>query len=222
MQTTKEPPKIRFSPITLLVHGLCILPAFLLQEVLYLRVFQTILFIILTLFLNNSPANKRKHLVFSFFSFLFILLFNTFSPHGEVLFKIFSFPVTRGAIQTGIFKGTVFTGLLSLSKITVMKNLTLSGPAGEMLSKVFYYFERLKEIQGKFKTKDIIKRIDLILLDITALPDTDHPTLKGQKGTTSGAGIFLLSLSVLFHWGILILPGNIKTLLTLISSKSIF
>jgi hypothetical protein len=205
MQITKQRQKIRFSPVALLVHGLSILPTFLLQEVLLFRIIQTIIFIILSLSLENSIKGKMKTLFFSFFSFLFILVFHLFTPNGEVLYRILSFPVTLGAIHTGIFKGTVFTGLLALSKITVMKNLTLPGPAGKMISKVFYYFNRLKEIQGKFKTKNPVKRIDLMLLEISADQDINNPAVKEQKIVTSCTGIFCISLSVLFHWGILIL-----------------
>lgn len=204
MHILKKLIKIQFSPGVLFVHGLCILPAFLLQEVLFIRVFQTVIFIILTFFLPGTAAKKRKHLMFSLITFVFILVFNVFTPHGEVLYRLFSFPVTWGAIRTGIFKGTVFTGLLSLSKITVMKNLTLTGSAGKMIGMVFYYFQKLNEIQGKYKTKNIIKRIDSILLDISTSRGSGNPVLKAKKRKTSGAGISLIILSVLFHWGLMI------------------
>ncbi|MBN2532216.1 MAG: hypothetical protein JXB88_04960 [Spirochaetales bacterium] len=205
MQITHKLPEIHFSPVMLFIHGFCILPAFIFQKVLLFRVFQTILFIFLSLFHASSSVDKRKQLVFSFFSFLFILVFNMLTPHGEVLFTLFNFPVTLGAINTGIFKATVFTGLLALSKITIAKNLSLPGPAGKMVSKVFYYFGELKEVQGKYKTKDIIKRIDLILLSITPPPDTGDSVPIEQKLKTSRAGILLICISLFFHWGIFIL-----------------
>jgi hypothetical protein len=204
MYRSKRFPGIQFSPRAMLVHGLVILPAFVLQENLFFRGFQTLLFVVLSLLYANFPGSKKKYLVFTILSFLFIVVFQIITPFGEVLLRVFMFPVTAGAVKTGIYKATVFTGLISLSKITIMKDLTLPGRAGEMFSRIFYYFKRLNELQGKFKTKDIIQRIDLILLDISALNPGSLSGRCEKQQSTSVPVIFLICLSVFFHWGLLV------------------
>ena len=84
-----------------------------------------------------------------------------------------------------------------------MRDLTISGPIGGMIGKVFFYFERLKEIQGKHKSKDIFKRIDMILLEVLSIEDSKSPETLKEKQPVSWMGVLLLCISGLFHWGLL-------------------
>ncbi|MBN2440007.1 MAG: hypothetical protein JXJ04_01635 [Spirochaetales bacterium] len=205
MGNSKKGSFFRLSPFAILAHGLIILPAFLLQENLYFRLFQTILFIVLSL-----GIKKKSNLVFSLLSFIFIVVFNVGSPNGEVLIHLFSFPITKQAIQTGIYKATTFIGLLALSKITIMPDLTIAGPMGGMIGKIFYYFEQLKIVRKKHKSGDIFKQIDAILLEVSSFPDSSAVTEQKEKIRTSIAGIIVLALSVLFHWGLFCISFLIK------------
>jgi len=205
MHTDKNLQVVRFSSITLLVHGLLLIPAFLLQKILIIRVIQTVVLLFLSMIAIKPFLQKRRHLVFSFFSFIFIVFFNIFAPHGEVLFKIFSFSVTSGAISIGLFKATAFTGLLTLSRITVTKAVPFSGFLGKMIGQVFYYLDQLQKTQGKYKTKNIMKRIDLTMMDITASAENNMASPETEKHQTSIPGFILIIFSLTLHWGLLVI-----------------
>ena len=72
-----------------------------------------------------------------------------------------------------------------------------------MTGQIFYYIDRFQEIQGKYKTKNIIKRIDLMLLDITEAVENEQESPEKEKQQINIIGIVLLILSVLLHWGLL-------------------
>jgi hypothetical protein len=205
MKQNKKKLFFRLTPFSLLLHGLIILPSFLLQENLLVRVIQAAIFLTLSLFVN-----KKRHILFSIITFTSIVFFHLFTPHGELIYRLYFLRITSGSLETGIFKGATFIGLLSLSKIMIMKNLTIMTPGGPfsrlsaIIGKVFYYFEALKNAGERHKDKDVIRRIDMILMDVSTQTNTDEHPDRRTKERINKAGMTLITISILFHWGLFV------------------
>ena len=100
---------------------------------------------------------------------LSITLITLLIPNGKVLFRINflnSFPITQGAFLKGLQKSAVLSGTVFLSRIFISKKILLPGTIGALISKTFFYFEKLTEKKIDLKSKNILKNIDARLCEI--------------------------------------------------------
>jgi heptaprenyl diphosphate synthase len=102
----------------------------------------------------------------SFFVTLGITFFALLSPYGKILFRIGSFKITQGALESGLHRSGILTGMVFLSQFAVSRNLKFPGTVGTFLSAMFSVFEELTAEPLSFTKKNVITAIDNRLNEI--------------------------------------------------------
>ncbi|TVQ25222.1 MAG: hypothetical protein EA383_08825 [Spirochaetaceae bacterium] len=166
-----------------------ILPAYLFQQNLLVRIAQVLLFAWLATV--NGKRIKWNYFVIMVTSITF---FHTLNPFGEVLLSIGPYTMTRGALRGGLFRGVTIVGLVFLSLFSIRPDLKLPGKLGGLLGQVFYYFERVFEGKKKIRVKAIIESLDEILWDLFIPGETVEPAYIEGSQTTVRGWLFLFVL----------------------------
>lgn len=167
------------------------LPPYLFQDTLWVRAAQVLAFALLA-----TIAGKKIRWIYFILMAASITIFNLFTPVGKVLFKVGPVPITLGALSSGVMKGLTIVGLVFLSLFSIRKDLVLPGRLGAMISRVFYYYERIFESRRRVDVKEIISSIDSILEALFlpgAEPTPDVPR-EGQVSTTAAGYVFAFTL----------------------------
>lgn len=143
------------------------------------KMFLVLAIIISNLFLNNTVFklflfllsitlclfSKVKVNFKAFFIFAFsILLVNIFQYNGEILFEVFAFKITKGALIISLDKILTFQAMLFFSKWVFSSRINFSGRFSSLLSKSFEVFNQLLSSKNLFDKKNIIASLDKILL----------------------------------------------------------
>ncbi|MBI9100143.1 MAG: hypothetical protein JEY91_16800 [Spirochaetaceae bacterium] len=149
-----------FSPGKRFFIGMLLMLVFLLLESLTFRAVMTGFFLVLAVLAGKKILWKNYILLIFFITF-----FNLLSPWGEVLFSLGPLDITKGALISGLLKGTTFTGLILISLTSIKKGLIIPGKLGGLIGKVFFYFERIFEQKHRLKRHDLIGTLDEILMD---------------------------------------------------------
>jgi len=140
------------SPRQKLILGLAFVPAYLLQQSIYIRIFQFI--VILSIFIFKGGKFRIMPNIILIFGIIFAYILN---PAGKVIIMAGSFPVTEGALISGLTRALMLIGLIYLSRLSVSSKLNLKGKAGNLIGRVFFYFEAITENPKKFPFKKIYK-----------------------------------------------------------------
>ena len=143
------------SPSFLFVSVIISFPAFLFQQNLFVQIGEVIVFFILAL----TKRGKIK-VVASIFVLLGVTFFSLFSPYGEILYKIGSFTITKGALETGFHRGLLLVGMVFLSQLAVSPKIELPGKIGKFIATMFYYLDELGKEKIHFKKNNILTSID--------------------------------------------------------------
>jgi heptaprenyl diphosphate synthase len=125
-------------PYARLVAGLAMIPPFLLQNQLLLKLLFIVLFIAVM-----KMAGKGFRLLPGLIVLTAVFLAHVLMPIGEVLLYLGSFPLTVGAIREGLTRGLTLVGLVYLSRFAVSAELQIPGTTGRLLYHVFHYFEEI-------------------------------------------------------------------------------
>ena len=150
--TYSIPPRHQF------IAGLLILPAFLLQDLLWVKVALTFLFILL-----STLTGKSFRLLPNLIILLSIVIINLFQPHGKVFLTLLRFPITQGALEVGLERAFTLIGMIYISRFSVKKGLVLPGRLGSLLGQVFYNFERVTESWRDLPKLPITQKLDRLL-----------------------------------------------------------
>ena len=205
----RRSPRGLLGPLVTPVHGFLagalLIPAFLFQVNLPVRVLQVLLFMGLALLSGRRlrPANLVGLSAG-------IVLMNLLIPFGKVLFSVGPLPVTLGALQSGLLKATTVAGLLYLSLFSIRSDLPLPGLFGGLVGRVIWYFERILETPKRLERRDLIGSLDRLLVELSR-PDPPEPQAPGEGGggapaaRTTPAGWLLLLALVGLNWGVLFL-----------------
>jgi len=94
-----------------------------------------------------------------------IILFNLLVPFGRVLIEIPHFPVTEGALLTGIEKALVFEGLLFLSRWTLSVSDISTVFHSGIMADLFSFLAVLTNGRKKINRKNIIGSIDALMFE---------------------------------------------------------
>lgn len=101
------------------------------------------------------------------FYFLLLIIsvsfFNLLTPRGEVYFYLWHWPITDGALLTGVRKGVVVNALVFCSLATVRTGIQLPTRAGRLLSTIFVYFDILFQQRHHLRRKHLLQDIDHLL-----------------------------------------------------------
>jgi heptaprenyl diphosphate synthase len=146
--------------------------------------------------LLSKAAGKRISYLYFLILTLSISAFNLLTPWGSVLFTLGSFPVTRGALITGITKGVTISGLVFVSLFSVSRELVLPGRFGRLLGRSFYYFERLYSEKRRVRRKSFLSDIDEILLSLFPSAAAAEAPQGGGRTGLPGLVLILLTLGV--------------------------
>ncbi|MDR1932615.1 MAG: Gx transporter family protein [Spirochaetales bacterium] len=85
------------------------------------------------------------------------------TPFGKIIFTLGSFPVTEGALRTGLFRSATLIGLVYLSRLTVRPGLRFPGKAGRVFSAMLSDFERITGCGVKLERKNFRAGLDRLL-----------------------------------------------------------
>lgn len=88
------------------------------------------------------------------------------SPAGRVLVRLGSFPITLGALETGLSRALTLVGMVFLSQYATSGEIKLPGAAGALLESVFNWFSALSAKKLSFKKGAVIKTLDTHLYGI--------------------------------------------------------
>ncbi len=158
------------SPKRRMVMGLIFMPAFLLQESILIRSVQLAVIVLLYV-LGGGKFRILPNLMLV----AGIITAYLIRPAGIVLFNIGGFPVTKGALLPGVSRSLLIIGLIYISRLSVSSRLSFNSAAGNLLGRVFFYFEAITENQNAFPyryvyrkngDKKIISYLDDLLLSV--------------------------------------------------------
>lgn len=192
-----------------LILGLLFIPAYLLQQSILIRCVQFIIIITVYIFQGGKFRIVPNLMLISGIIFAYII-----RPVGKVLVMIGAFPVTDGALIAGLTRALMLIGLIYISRLSVSSKLNFKGTAGNLIGRVFYYFEALTEGQENFHFRDFYKpgATDVLILFMDELmekmenspsvyPEEDAGVVvSGSKLLTGTAFAFtLINYALLLH-----------------------
>ena len=163
----------------LLFCGLAAMIAVSLENVMPVRCGQMVFFMILA-----GLMGRRVRLVPPAVMLLSVVIANLFSPNGRVLFSVWRFDVTYGALRLGLLKGSLLVGLIYVSRVSVGPGLKVPGYFGALLLKAFAYFEVLTE-KWPGTRGGLLKRIDILLEEASGV--AAGPAGGEVEGTAPGS-----------------------------------
>jgi hypothetical protein len=187
--------------------GMLVLPAYLVQSSLLIRIAQVTLFGGLAV-----VAGKRLQWLYFFTIIATISLFHLLVPSGIVLATIGGLRVTLGALRGGFFKALTIVGLVFISLVAVRADLLLPGRLGSLAGKVFWSFEQIMENRGELEARRPFVSGDRLLLglyDRLATMDDTHADTAERKATaarSSWTGSAIVTVIVLVQWALLLAP----------------
>jgi heptaprenyl diphosphate synthase len=129
---------------------------------LFISLNQIIFRAVAVIFLGALAIASGKRISWLYFlSFLFfVIFFHLLSPFGLVLVRLGPFPVTNGAILSGLDKGLLFIGFVFNSLFSIERNLKIPGTFGQMVARMFVFFEMLYENKNTIRAKTLLADID--------------------------------------------------------------
>jgi len=183
------------SPASLFLAGAVILPAFLFQNDLAVRIAQV------TIFAGFAWASGRGVRPLPTLVAIFgIVAFNLLVPAGRVILSVAGFPLTEAALKNGIARATTVAGMIAISRLTIRGGLRFPGPLGELVGRSLIYFERILAGRFALDRKNVIGSIDSFLLRIHR---GEKPRPPSTRPRTTAAGCVFLAVLVAANWGLL-------------------
>ena len=186
---------------TLLIAGLLVLPAYLLQQNLVVRALQVVLFAVTAVL-----AGKRLQWTYFLSVSAAIVLFHLFAPNGRVLAELGPLHITAGALRTGAFKALTIVGLVFISLSAVRADLVLPGRLGALAGRLLWCFEQIMERRGAVTLRDAARSVDELLLslydDLRTLSDAAD-SVQRRSGIAAGsdrAGFAVVASIVGAQW----------------------
>ena len=186
-----------------LACGILCLVSFLIPKELYLELIQMFFFMSLILL-----RKKRIRMLSLIIIFITITFLHIFQPIGKILFTVKDFPVTLGAVESGIHKAARLMGLIYISQFSISSKLRMPGEVGKLLTLMFLYFERFTENKFRPEGKKFIESIDKHIIMIYG-QDVEEPQAEKKDGRKRlFSRLIFLSAIVAFSWAFLIIPGQ--------------
>ena len=182
-----------------LIMGLVFIPAYLLQESIYIRTFQLIILISVYIYKGGKFRILPNLMLFSGILLAYILI-----PTGKVIIMLGNFPLTRGSVNSGLTRALMIIGLIYISRLSVSSKLNFKGNLGNLIGRVFFYFEAITEWKGEFPIRDfyrkgyfirVINFIDNLLISVDSKEYRDEVKKVDIKNYSS---IFIVIPIILF------------------------
>jgi hypothetical protein len=183
-----------------LVTGLIILPAFLLQPSTAATAALAVLALVAA-----AIVGRRIRILPNLLVLVSVTLANLLQANGLVLFEVWGFAVTAGALSIGLKKALTLIGLIYLSQYMVSRRPRLPGLFGYVVSLQLYYFEQITQKWRSQEKGGLIQRLDQLLY---RLEHEEAVELKQGGRSPSGAPAARV-LFVLASWAMLV-PGYLE------------
>jgi len=190
------------SPSFLLITGLLLAPAIILQRDLAVKAVQTGLFFSLAML--SASAGRRRLVIGSFIFIASTIIVNLFSPVGRVIARIGPLRITRGALTLGVSKATTLASLLYLSRFCVRPSVRLPGVLGRTVSETFAYLSKLLSRGQRVSRHNLIQSLDEQFESI--LDDEGRQTADLPARGNTVTGLFVLATLLIVNWGALFFP----------------
>ncbi len=159
-------------------------------------------FVCIGVFLLCATMQKKRIRIWYFVMLLIaVLISHVFIPNGTVLFYIFSFPVTLGAITQGLLRGQTFVAMVFFSLSSIHPSLRLPGTFGTTLLQVFVYFEMLIKKHKAIRIttiKNIGKKLSTDAYDILHAEHTDQNTFTVHPFSSLFCIVWVLVFGLIF------------------------
>lgn len=200
---------VLFSPEQKLILGLFFIPAYLLQESIYIRTIQ--FFLLIFVFILSG---RKFRIIPNLILLTGIVTAYLLNPVGKVIFMAGNFPVTQGALVSGLVRALMLIGLIYISRLSISSKLNFNGKTGNLIGRVFYYFEAITEGQGNFSFRNFykpgvidrfIKYIDNLLLFVETNSFKNELKIECKKNKLSKLVSILIFTFILASY-ILLLP----------------
>ncbi|MDR1180157.1 MAG: Gx transporter family protein [Spirochaetales bacterium] len=106
-------------------------------------------------------------------------------PFGKVIFMLGSWPLTEGALETGLLRSLTLIGLVYLSRLTVRPQLRFPGRAGGIFSAMLCDFERITGCGLRIRRKDFWADLDRLF---AAVYESGAPPVQTAAAVCTGSG----------------------------------
>jgi hypothetical protein len=189
----------------LLVTGLLLAPAIILQQNLAVKIAQVVLF--LGLALAAVTEGRRRLLIGGLVLIGTTILVNLFSPAGKVVFNLGPLRITRGALHLGVAKATTLASLLYVSRFCVRPSVRLPGAAGRYVSETFTYLGKLLSRRTRISRHNLVRTLDEQFESI--LESADQAGELRSVAGRSLAGILVLAAVLGANWVAVFFPLSI-------------
>ncbi|MFW6343513.1 MAG: Gx transporter family protein [Sediminispirochaetaceae bacterium] len=195
-------------PLFRFAVGILMIPPFLLQTDIAVKGLQLAVCVLASISAGRKFRPAPGIIVFSAVVGAHLLM-----PFGEVLLRVFDFPVTAGALKAGAEKGISLVGLVFISRFAVSKELRIPGVPGKLLYSVLYFFEELTAFRPEKKQKGaglkdyfrgLLKELDEFLIVKTRSPIEDIKDGEAVKKPAPllFAPLFTASLLLILQWSL--------------------
>jgi len=174
------------SPGILFLAGVLSLPPFLFTESLIDKGLLTGFY-----FLCAGLSGKRIKTFPNLIAFLGITAANLITPLGQVIFYLGTFPVTLGALRLGAFKAFTLLGMIALSRFTLRSYVPVPGRLGAVLSRMFFYFERITERKFQLRRTRIWEDLKTLIQEVSQEGMGHRPQAAGPSRTTLPGCLFV-------------------------------
>jgi hypothetical protein len=179
-----------------LIHGVLVIPPFILIENLWVKAGLYALYFAL-LFFQSRRINFLSHGIV----FLTIVLVNLFVPEGRVVLKLWDLPVTSGAFVSGAEKGLNVLGLLVISQFSIRRGLEFPGAFGRILTKTSGFLESFLEEKKRLPFGGGLSRfseaVDELLVGIWK-KSTDEKPVPPLRSAPSY--LIVVSILIIINW----------------------
>lgn len=154
----------------------------------YLKILCTISFLLMNLVLS-----KKVRIIPNILLIFTLTVLEQFTPRGLVVYEIGVFNITKGALESGLFKSSLLIGTIYLSKIITTGTIILPGKVGILIGDIFSYFNQLTHGE-KIWGSNVIEDLDSKLLNLSK----DSKKIESTKEKTPTHIIpFIISLILL-------------------------
>ena len=191
------------SPSFLLIVGLLLAPAVVLQQNIVVKILQSILFLFLAI--ASVSTGKRRLIVGSAVFVITTVIVNLFSPAGRVILRVGPLRITQGALNLGLSKAMTVASLLYISRSFVRPSVRFPGVPGRYISQTFAYLERLMARRERITRQNLVGRLDELFDSILDSPDERDGAQISRVGSTP-TGLLVLILLLILNWGALFFP----------------
>lgn len=191
-------------PRVLAFFGMGMVLPFLLNNNIYFRVAETLVFIFLAGF-----QRRRLKLLPGLIALISVTFVHLLQPFGKVLLKAGVLEITQGALSLGIYKSCMLIGLFYLSKCFISPHLRLPGYIGRIFGLSLYFFGAMSSDQKTILSKKPVESLDQILVSQQQMVIPRESSCKKiNLDKSSLPGLVVCASLLILLWLVLILQNS--------------